>query len=138
MKVSINPACRIYHCLMFAAAAVWNISAAIVLIYNPDFMLKRLGITDPNARLLAQSFASSVTTWGIGYALIAYNQRRFRDFAILGAVSKTIFFVIYAVSFSSGLISFAAFVPALIDLIFAFLFSEFLWRTSRNSEHEQT
>ncbi|MCI0665060.1 MAG: hypothetical protein L0220_28690 [Acidobacteria bacterium] len=138
MKVGINLARRIYHRLMFAVAAIWNISAAIVLILNPDFMLNRLGINDPNARLLAQSFASSVTTWGIGYALIAYNQSRFRDFAWLGAVSKTIFFAIYAVSFTGGRISFAAFAPALIDLIFAFLFIEFLWRTSKNPYGERS
>jgi hypothetical protein len=132
MKASINARRRYYHRLLFAVAAVWNISAAIILILNPDFMLERLAINDPHARLLARSFASSVTTWGIGYALIAYDQSRFRDFAWLGAISKTIFFVIYSASFINGQVSFGAFAPAIIDLIFALLFTEFLWRTSSN------
>jgi hypothetical protein len=119
---------------MFTVAAVWNIGAAIMLICNPDFILERLDINDPSARLLARSFASSVTTWGIGYALIAYDQSRYRDFAWLGAISKTIYFVIYAVPFTNGQLSLAAFAPALIDLIFALLFTEFLWRTSRNQD----
>lgn len=100
-----------------------------MLVFNPDFMLARLEIRDPAARLLAQSFASSVATWGIGYALIAYDQEAFRNFAWLGVISKTIFFLIYFAALQKGRLKFAAFVPALIDLILAMLFAEFLWRT---------
>lgn len=121
---------EVYDRLLFAVAAAWNLGAACVLILNPDFLLARLGVNDAAARLLARSFASSVTTWGIGYAMIAFDRKRFRDFAWLGVISKTIFFTIYAVAFSGGRLSFAAFIPALVDLIFASLFAEFLWRTS--------
>ncbi|MGE0129102.1 MAG: hypothetical protein AB7U82_13570 [Blastocatellales bacterium] len=119
-----------YDRILFACAAAWNLGAAAMLILNPDFLLARLGVNDPAARLLARSFASSVTTWGIGYALIAFDRNRFRDFAWLGVISKMIFFTVYAVAFFGGRISFAAFIPALADLIFAILFVEFLWRTS--------
>ena len=122
-----------YNKILFAAAAAWNLGAACMLILNPDFLLVRLGVNDANARLLVRSFASSVTTWGIGYALIAVDRNRFRDFAWLGVVSKSIFFTVYAVAFFGGRISFAAFIPALVDLVFAILFAEFLWRTSRNA-----
>jgi hypothetical protein len=123
-----------YYRLLFAVAAAWNLGAAIMLILNPDFLLARLGINDSAARLLARSFASSVATWGIGYALIAANQKRFRDFAWLGAISKTIFFTIYAIAYFGGLISMAGFFPALLDLVFALLFTEFLWNT-RVADH---
>ena len=122
-----------YDRILFSAAAAWNLGAAAMLILNPDFLLARLGINDASARLLARSFASSVTTWGIGYALIAFDRKRFRDFAWLGVISKTIFFAVYARAFFGGQISFAAFIPALVDLIFAVLFAEFLWRTSHKS-----
>lgn len=102
-----------------------------MLIFNPDFLLARLEIHDHAARLLARSFASSVTTWGIGYALVAFDQKRFRNFAWLGVISKTIFFVVYTVAYLNGQITFPAFIPALVDLIFALLFAEFLWRTNR-------
>jgi hypothetical protein len=115
-------------------AATWNLGAAATLIFNPDFLLARLGVSDPAARLLARSFASSVATWGVGYALIAYDRKRFRDFAWLGAISKTIFFAIYAVAFFGKRISFAAFLPAVVDLAFATLFVEFLWRTSHKKK----
>lgn len=121
---------EVYDRLLFTVAAAWNLGAAAMLILNPDFLLARLGVNDAAARLLARSFASSVTTWGIGYAMIAFDRKRFRDFAWLGVISKTIFFTIYAVAFSGGRLSFAAFIPALVDLIFASLFAEFLWRTS--------
>lgn len=129
--MTTNRVAKLYYRALFSAAAVFNLSAAAMLIFNPDFLLARLNINDPAARLLAQSFASSVTTWGLGYALIAYNQKRFRDFAWLGAISKTIFFLIYLVALANGRLSLAAFVPALVDLIFAMLFAEFLWRTKQ-------
>jgi hypothetical protein len=124
----MNSTGEIYDRILFAAAAAWNLVAAATLIFNPDLLLARLSVNGPDARLLARSFASSVTTWGIGYALVAVDRRRFRDFAWLGAISKTIFFTVYATAFFGGRISFAAFIPALVDLAFAILFVEFLWR----------
>ncbi len=123
---------RVYDRVLFGLAAAWNLGAAAMLLFNPDFLLARLNVGDPAARLLARSFVSSVATWGIGYALVAIDRNRFRDFAWLGVISKTIFFAIYAVAFFSGQISFGAFIPALVDLIFAIFFAEFLWRTSAN------
>jgi hypothetical protein len=119
---------EIYDRILFAVAAAWNLGAAATLIFNPDFLLARLSVNDPAARLLARSFASSVTTWGIGYALVAFDRKRFRDFAWLGVISKTIFFMVYATAFFGKRISFAAFIPALVDLAFAILFVEFLRR----------
>jgi hypothetical protein len=124
---------RNYDRILFGVAAAWNLGAAAMLLFNPDFLLGRLNIGDPAARLLARSFVSSVATWGVGYALIAIDRNRFRDFAWLGLISKTIFFFIYAVAFFGGRLSFPAFVPGLVDLVFALLFAEFLWRTSKSS-----
>lgn len=120
---------KIYYRLLFAVAAAWNLGAALMLLLNPDFLLARLGIADPAARLLARSFVSSVATWGVGYAFVAADQKRFRDFAWLGAISKTIYFMIYAAAFSRGRLALAGFFPALIDLGFALLFTEFLLTT---------
>ncbi|MEO6725771.1 MAG: hypothetical protein ABIU20_09745 [Blastocatellia bacterium] len=125
----MNQTYTVYSQALFAVAAIWNLSAAAMLLFHPDFLLGRLGIKDAAARLLARSFASSVTTWGIAYALIAFDQERFRDFAWLGVISKTIFFLIYFVALLNRQLSFAAFVPALVDLVFALLFLEFLWHT---------
>ena len=126
---------KTYDRLLFTIAAVWNLGAALMLILNPDFLLARLGIDDSAARLLAQSFASSVATWGIGYALIAVNQKRFCDFAWLGAISKTVFFIIYAAAYFGGRLTLRGFFPALVDLGFALLFAEFL---IHQKNHEKT
>ncbi len=120
---------QIYYHVLFAVSAAFNLSMAAMLLFKPDVMLARLEIRDPAARLLAQSFASSVSAWGIGYALIAYDLIAFRNFAWLGVISKTIFFLIYFAALKNGRLKFAAFVPALIDLILAGLFLEFLVRT---------
>ena len=122
---------EVYDKILFAVAAVWNLGAAATLVFNPEFLLARLDVSDPGARLLARSFASSVTAWGIGYALIAFDRKRFRDFAWLGVISKTIFFAVYATAYFGGRISFLAFIPALVNLAFAILFVEFLRRASR-------
>ena len=114
---------------LFAFAALFNLAAAAMLLFKPDVLLGRLKIADPAARLLARSFVSSVATWGIGYAMIAADPVRFRDFAWLGVLSKTLFFLIYAVAFLRGQLSRQAFFPAIVDLILAGLFAEFLWRT---------
>ena len=119
---------QIYYQVLFAASAAFNLGMAAMLLFKPDVMLARLEIRDPAARLLAQSFASSVSAWGIGYALIAYDLIAFRNFAWLGVISKTIFFLIYFAALKNGRLKFTAFVPALIDLILAALFLEFLLR----------
>ncbi|HEY6402185.1 MAG TPA: hypothetical protein VI479_12290 [Blastocatellia bacterium] len=126
-----------YYRMMFAVAAAWNLGAAATLIFKPDFLLARLSINDPDAILLARSFASSVTTWGIGYALIAFDRKRFRDFAWLGAISKTIFFIVYAAAFVGKRISFPAFIPALVDIVFAILFVEFLLRFNAKGQRDK-
>lgn len=118
-----------YDKTLFLGAAAFNLSAAAILIFRPDLVLARLGITDPTAGWLARSMASSVTAWGIAYALVVVNPVRFREFVRLGIFSKSLFFVIYAVAYWSRDISFPAFVPALIDLALALLFVEYLWRT---------
>ena len=118
-----------YDKALFIIAAAFNLGTAAVLIFRPDIILVRLGISDPAARLLARSLASSVTAWGIAYALVAINPNRFREFVRLGIFSKTLFFVIYAVAFFGGQIGFNAFVPAVIDLILAVLFMEYWWRS---------
>lgn len=123
-----NSLLQLYYCALFAGSALFNLSMAAMLIFKPDVMLARLEIRDPAARLLAQSFASSVSAWGIGYALIAYDPVQFRNFAWLGVLSKTIFFLIYFVAWRNGRLKLAAFVPALIDLLLAALFLEFLLR----------
>jgi hypothetical protein len=120
---------QLYYHALFAGSALFNLSMAAVLLFKPDVMLTRLEIRDPAARLLAQSFASSVSAWGIGYALIAYDLVQFRNFAWLGVLSKTIFFLIYFAAWKKGRLKFAAFVPALIDLLLAALFFEFLLRS---------
>ncbi len=120
-----------YDKSLFLGAAAFNLSTAALLIFRPDLVLARLGIADPTAKWLARSLASSVTAWGVAYALVAVNPARFREFVRLGVFSKTLFFVIYAVAFFSGAISFPAFVPALVDLGLAGLFVEYLWRTRR-------
>lgn len=124
----------VYDKALFIIAALWNLGAAAMLIFNPQFLLMRLGINDLKAPLLVRSLASSATAWGISYALVAVNARRFRNFAWLGAFSKTLFAVVYCVAFFSGQISFSAFIPALVDLLFALLFLEHLWRTRTGSK----
>lgn len=114
-----------YH-ILFAFAALWNLAAATGLLFRPQMLLAQLKIEDPAARTLARSFVSSVAAWGIGYALIAFDPIRFRDFAWLGVLSKSLFFLIYAAEFSQKRITFQAFLPAVADLLMALAFLEFL------------
>ncbi len=120
-----------YDKALFIGAAIFNLSTAAILIFRPDIALASLAISNPAAKWLARSMASSVTAWGVAYAFVVINPARFREFVRLGVFSKTLFFMIYAVAFFSGEISLSAFVPALIDLGLAGLFVEYLWRTGQ-------
>ena len=120
-----------YDNLLFIVAATFNLSTAAILLFRPDLVLARFGISDPTAKWLARSMASSVTAWGVAYALVVVNPTRFREFVRLGVFSKTLFFAIYAAAFFSAEISFSTFVPALMDLVLAGLFVEYLWRTAQ-------
>ena len=118
-----------YDKILFVAAAAFNISAAATLILSPNTILGRLKITDPQAKILARSMASSVLAWGIAYACIVIDPVRFREFVLLGIFSKTIFFVVYCVAFFRKEIDLKAYVPAIIDLVLAVLFAEYWLRT---------
>ncbi len=120
----------VYERGLFVVAALFNLGAAGMLLFRPEVLLGRLRIADPAARLLARSFVSSVATWGVGYALIAFDPVRFRDFAWLGMISKTIFFAVYATAYARGELTKQAFLPAVFDLFLAILFAEFLWHSS--------
>lgn len=119
-----------YDKALFIIAAAWNLGAAAMLVFNPQFLLARLGISDSAGPVLARSLASSAAAWGIGYTFVAVSARRFRNFVWLGTLSKTLFAAVYTAALFTGQISFSAYIPALVDLLFALLFVEFLWRTA--------
>ena len=119
----------IYDRILFGAASVLNLAAAMTILIRPTVLLERMRISDPAATLLVRAFFSSVATWGVAYGLIAVDPLRFRDFAWLGVVSKLLFFTVQAAAFYDGRLSREAFLPALIDLLLAILFLEYLWRT---------
>src|SRR6188474_426633 len=117
-----------YERLLFGIAALWNLGAAAVLLISPEFHLARLGIVDPNARWLARSLASSAAAWGIGYLLVAIDARRFRSFVWLGAISKTLFALVSIFGLLASQTPLAGAFPGLVDLVFATLFVERIWR----------
>jgi hypothetical protein len=119
----------IYDRILFGTAAVFNLLGALTILVRPAAILERMRIADPAATLLARALFSSVATWGIAYALIAVDPLRFRDFAWLGVISKLLFFTVQATAFSEGRLSRVAFLPALVDLLLAILFIEYLQRT---------
>jgi hypothetical protein len=122
---------HLYNRSLFFAAATFNLASAFALVFFPEMILQRLSVSDPRATLLVRSLASSATTWGIGYALVALNAERFRILALLGAISKTFFTLVYLMAYLRGHISFAAFSPAIIEFLFALLFAEFLWHSRK-------
>ena len=109
---------EVYDKILFAVAAVWIWARPRRSSSTPDFLLARLEVSDPDARLLARSFASSVTAWGIGYALIAFDEESASRTSLiwLGVISKTIFFAVYAAAYFGGRFHSPAFIsPALVS-----------------------
>ncbi|NBO64111.1 MAG: hypothetical protein EBU88_04565 [Acidobacteria bacterium] len=117
-----------YERMLFLTAATLNLVAALTILIKPMVFLERMRVADPAATVIARALFSSVATWGVAYALIGYDPIRFRDFAWLGVISKLLFFTVQTASFRQGRLSRTAYLPALVDLLLAILFIEYLWQ----------
>lgn len=110
--------------MLFGVAAAWNLIGGAVLVFNPELHLERFAVRDTAAIWLVRSLASSATSWGIAYLLIAIDSRRFRSLIWLGAVSKLLFAAILIWGWLAGEIKDSAAFPGAVDLLFGILFLE--------------
>jgi hypothetical protein len=121
-----------YYRWMFLAAAAWNIfasGAVLFLLTNPAVRISKR-IPNPADPLILQLLASCLFLFGLGYYWVSRSLSNNHGLVMLGAIGKTIVFLLFFGHALAGTIPLGLAVPTVVDLLFAALFLEFLlhWR----------
>lgn len=110
--------------MVFAALALVDIDQHVSIVFNYENTFD-----DPVARFYLAGFWLAIAAFGLGYAVVAWNQTRNRAFISIGVPGKILFFSAIAWLWWQGTASTIAITLASGDLLFAILFIWFLFRT---------
>src|SRR5271166_379702 len=116
---------RTYYRRMFYAAAIYNClatAATIAKTVSPS----HIPIGSPFDQFGGQVFASIVAVFGYGYFIVARDPARNEGLIQIGIVGKLLIFLLFLAYAIAGTFLFILMIPAVGDVIFAFLFLEFL------------
>jgi hypothetical protein len=114
-----------YYKRMFYAAAIFNwlaAAATLAKIALPSL----IPIDSPFDPFGGQVFALMVAVYGYAYFLVGRDPTRNDGIVRMGIVGKLFIFVLFLAHAIGGTFPFALMIPAFGDVIFAFLFLEFL------------
>jgi len=112
-----------YYKAMFYVAAAFNwIMAAAVL----SGAIAMVGMSVPLDPLGKEVLCLFIAVFGYGYYLVGRDVTRNEGIVVLGIVGKILFFGLLAGNTIAGRVQYAVLLPASGDLIFVFLFFEFL------------
>jgi hypothetical protein len=115
-----------YYQKMFVAAAIWNWFAALAVLFSgktPEGADKTLANRDALNR---QLLATLITSFGLGYFWLSRDTSKNHDIVKLGILGKTAVFFIALINVLRGKASPVTLGAAVVDLLFVFLFVDFL------------
>ena len=118
--------------LLFLSAAWWNWLVALLSLFADKEIRSFLRMPPLIDSLDLHLSASCTCLLGIGYYWVSKDVSRNHAIAKLGMIGKLGVFAIFVGHLIEGDIPFALATPAVIDLIFAVLFLEFLLRMHRD------
>jgi hypothetical protein len=116
---------RTYYIRLFYAAAIFNWLAAATVIakaVSPSL----IAIDSPFDPFSAQVFALFVAVFGYGYFLVSRDPGRNEGIVWMGIVGKLLTFLLFLGNAVAGNFPPVLLIPAAGDVLFAFLFLEFL------------
>ena len=118
---------------LFYVAALWNVSAAGVALFAPEYHAQTFyGSTasalDPVSVVDTQIFWVSVLFFGVGYWIVARNPAKNHGLILIAALGKAFVGIRWISAYVDGIAMSFALVGAIGDLIFAGLFALFLLR----------
>lgn len=73
-----------------------------------------------------------IVTFGIGYLMVGRDISQNRGIVVLGIIGKTLFFAACSSAYFSGVVNAMVLLTGIIDMIFVFLFAEFLVTSARH------
>jgi hypothetical protein len=116
---------EIYFRRMFYAAAIYNWLAAMATLAKTIFP-SQIPIESPFDPFGGQVFALMVAVFGYGYFLVGRDLARNEAMVQIGIVGKLLIFVLFLIYTIAGTFPLVLMIPACGDVIFAFLFLQFL------------
>jgi hypothetical protein len=121
----------------FAFAALFNLTAGMMMIFMPDLFYRLLFIDESvtaETSLYVDLFAVLVLTFGWAYWTISHNPTAHRDLVLMGIIGKSLVVVIawYHAFAVSGPFNFA--VLTLADLAFVIFFLRFYVTSSEKTQ----
>jgi hypothetical protein len=114
-----------YYRRMFYAAGIYNWLAAATTIAK-TLIPSRVPIDSPFDPFGGQVFALMVAVFGYGYFLVGRDPARNDAMVQIGIIGKLLIFVLFLAYAIAGTFPLVLMIPACGDVIFAFLFLEFL------------
>jgi hypothetical protein len=113
---------------MFFIGALWNLLGGTLFIVVTRWIFDSAGLPPPSPPLYYYAWIALFMTFGIGYYLVSRDMYRNRDIALLGAIGKFAFSVIFIWNFIAypGQVPRFFLVPVAGDLTFVVLFVMFL------------
>jgi hypothetical protein len=116
---------RTYYKRMFYAAAIFNWLASASVIAKMSFP-SMVPIDSPFDPLGGHAFAVLVAVFGYGYFLLGRDPAQNEGIVWMGIVGKLLMFALFLAHAIGGTFPFVLLIPVFGDVIFAFLFLEFL------------
>src|SRR5271169_6723863 len=116
---------RTYYKRLFYGAAIFNWLAAATVIAKASFPTL-IAMDSPFDPFGGQVFGLMAAVFGYGYFLVARDPSRNEGIVWMGIVGKLLIFALFLTHAIAGTFPFVLVIPTLGDVIFAFLFLEFL------------
>ena len=115
--------------IVFIVAALFNLAVGLAMLLAPAAVTGAAAA--PAELLVSRTAALLIATFGIGYAMVAWQPRDHRGIVVLGIIGKASLVATVAVMAAQGQVPMS--VAALVggDLLFVLLFAAFLLRTKR-------
>jgi hypothetical protein len=113
---------------IFLIGALWNLVGGAFIIFATGWIFSTAGLTPPSPPLYYYAWIALFMTFGIGYYLVYRDLYRNRDIALLGAIGKLAFAVVFLWNFGAyqGQIPRFFLIPVFGDLVFVALFIMYL------------
>lgn len=115
-----------YYKKMFLIGAVWNWSATITFAVGYKFLFPLFGMALPMYSAFLMLFLGLAFVYGLGYYWVSTDIHQNHGIVKMGIIGKLIVFVEFVWAWKIGEISWLLLGPAIVDLVFAVLFIEFL------------
>lgn len=124
---------------LFYVAALWNLAAAGVALWDPAYHARVFfgsdqGLASPEAAMNTQILWVSIAFFGIGYWIVARDPSKNHGLVLIAALGKTYTAILWLSSFLMGTVTSFALLGAAGDLIFAGFFAYFLLRTHGSND----